>query len=179
MNAKWNTTITSKGNYPNSGIKLWTIWEWGGRWPGNEAVDDLEMRLWTIWPGCSEPRHEFKHVTATPPYTAVSSASALNISPSFSVEMVVDDLGMRLWDDLGMRIWMTCERGCGRPGNEASVFTKCSSIAHLSISNVLPQQYSLIRARISDEEDLQQMIICTGRVWCAHCALQGTTGSQI
>jgi len=71
---------------------------------------------------------------------------------------------------------MTCERGCGRPGNEASVFTKCSSIAHLSISNVLPQQYSLIRARVSNEEDLQQMIICTGRVWCAHCALQGTTG---
>lgn len=33
------------------------------------------------------PRHEFKHVTATPPYTVVSSASTLNISPSFSVEI--------------------------------------------------------------------------------------------
>ena len=58
------------------------------------------------------------------------------------------------------------------------ILTECCSLTHLSIANVFSQQCSLIGAPVTNNEDFEQMIVCSGGVECTHRMLQAE-GSHV
>ena len=50
--------------------------------------------------------------------------------------------------------------------------TECCGITEVLVSDVFSHQRPLVRAHVTNQEDLQQVVIRTGRVWTIHGYLQ-------
>ena len=70
--------------------------------------------------------------------------------------------------DMGMEIWWHATVAWEWDW----ILTECCSLTHLGIANVFSQQCSLIGAPVTNNENFEQMIVCSGGVECTHRMLQ-------